>query len=57
MAKDSKGKASELKKRLKRDNYMTSAVRECYASVRKIINSLVLGKSEKEWVCDWLIYI
>ena len=48
MAKDSKGKASELKKRLKRDNYMTSAVRECYASVRKIINSLVLGKSEKE---------
>nr|POF25394.1 callose synthase 1 [Quercus suber] len=48
MAKDSKGKASELKKRLKRDDYMTSAVCECYASFKKIINSLVLGKREKE---------
>ncbi|KAF3976520.1 hypothetical protein CMV_000294 [Castanea mollissima] len=48
MAKDSKGKASELKKRLKRDIYMTSAVCECYASFKKIINSLVLGKREKE---------
>ena len=48
MAKDSKGNASELKKRLKRDNYMTSAVCECYASFKKIMNSLVLGKREKE---------
>jgi callose synthase len=48
MAKESKGRDSELKKRLKRDDYMSSAVRECYASCKNIMNSLVLGKREKE---------
>ena len=48
MAKDSNKRDNELMKRLKKDHYMTSAVRECYASFKNIINSLVLGKREKE---------
>ncbi|XP_030967643.1 callose synthase 2-like [Quercus lobata] len=48
MAKDSNQRDNELKKRLKKDHYMTSAVCECYASFKNIINSLVLGKREKE---------
>ncbi|KAI4333205.1 hypothetical protein L6164_018042 [Bauhinia variegata] len=46
MAKDSIGKGQELEKRLSKDNYMRSAVRECYASFRSIINSLVTGERE-----------
>ena len=48
MAKDSNKRENELKKRWKNDYYMTSAVCECYASFKNIINSLVLGKCEKE---------
>jgi callose synthase len=47
MAKDSNGKDDELKKRLKADNYMHCAVRECYASFKNIINFLVRGEREK----------
>lgn len=49
MAKDSKGKDSELRKRMNTDNdsYMCCAVRECYLSFRSIINFLVLGEREK----------
>ncbi|KAG5566203.1 hypothetical protein RHGRI_001966 [Rhododendron griersonianum] len=39
MAKDSNGKDRELKKRIEADNYMSCAVRECYASFRNIIRS------------------
>ncbi|PRQ54416.1 putative 1,3-beta-glucan synthase [Rosa chinensis] len=49
MAKDSKGKDSELKKRMNtdKDSYMRCAVRECYLSFRSIINVLVQGEREK----------
>ncbi|KAJ1398852.1 Vacuolar protein sorting-associate protein Vta1/Callose synthase, N-terminal [Sesbania bispinosa] len=47
MAKDSYGKGQELEKRLSRDKYMKSAILECYASFRNIINFLVLGEREK----------
>ncbi|KAL6976740.1 Callose synthase 3 [Sarracenia purpurea var. burkii] len=48
MAKDSNGKDRELKKRIEADNYMSCAVRECYASFRNIIKILVQGDREKE---------
>jgi callose synthase len=48
MAKDSTGKDRELKKRIDNDDYMSCAVRECYASFKNIINFLVQGKREKE---------
>ncbi|KAJ7949088.1 Callose synthase [Quillaja saponaria] len=49
MAKDSNGKDKEreLIKRLSKDNYMRSAVLECYASFKNIINFLILGEHEK----------
>ena len=50
MAKDINGKeskVSELKKRLQQDEYMQSAVCECYASFINIINFLVQGEREK----------
>ncbi|XP_065872528.1 callose synthase 2 [Euphorbia lathyris] len=52
MAKDSNGKDRELKKRLTSDDYMRSAVRECYASFRSIIKSLVQGEREKMVIDD-----
>ncbi|KVI09417.1 1,3-beta-glucan synthase subunit FKS1-like, domain-1 [Cynara cardunculus var. scolymus] len=48
MAKDSNGKDRELKKRIENDEYMSCAVRECYASFRNIIKFLVRGHREKE---------
>ncbi|KAF7835954.1 callose synthase 1-like [Senna tora] len=47
MAHDSIGKSNELQKRLSKDNYMRSAVLECYASFKNIINFLVSGEREK----------
>ncbi|XP_015901659.1 callose synthase 1 [Ziziphus jujuba] len=52
MAKDSNGKDSELKKRLSRDNYMRSAVRECYLQFKSIIYFLVQGEREKKVIED-----
>ncbi|XP_077231016.1 callose synthase 3-like [Tasmannia lanceolata] len=48
MAKDSKGKDSELKKRISAESYMFCAVCECYASFRNVIKHLVDGPHEKE---------
>ncbi|XP_011037935.1 PREDICTED: callose synthase 3 [Populus euphratica] len=53
MAKDSNGKDKELKKRIEADNYMSCAVRECYASFKNIIMFLVQGKREKD-VIDFI---
>ncbi|KAI5600222.1 hypothetical protein BDE02_01G011600 [Populus trichocarpa] len=53
MAKDSNGKDKELKKRIEADNYMSCAVRECYASFKNIILFLVQGKREKD-VIDFI---
>ncbi|KAK7401550.1 hypothetical protein VNO78_13118 [Psophocarpus tetragonolobus] len=47
MAEDSFGKGQELEKRLSRDMYMKSAVQECYASFKSVINFLVEGEREK----------
>ncbi|XAR54308.1 1,3-beta-glucan synthase [Bertholletia excelsa] len=47
MAKDSNRRDHELKKRLRTDNYMLCAVRECYASCKNIIKFLVLGQKER----------
>uniref|UniRef100_A0A7N0T6F9 1,3-beta-glucan synthase n=1 Tax=Kalanchoe fedtschenkoi TaxID=63787 RepID=A0A7N0T6F9_KALFE len=47
MAKDSNGRDRELTKRLNSDNYMRSAICECYASFRNIIDFLVQGEREK----------
>ncbi|KAM1064683.1 hypothetical protein TB2_028228 [Malus domestica] len=52
MAKDSKDKDRELKKRMSTDNYMRCAIRECYLSFRSIINSLVSGAREKKVISD-----
>ncbi|CAA0815271.1 Callose synthase 3 [Striga hermonthica] len=43
-----KTKDSELRRRIKSDDYMYSAVCECYASFRNIVKLLVRGKREKE---------
>ncbi|KAL8099491.1 hypothetical protein AgCh_031937 [Apium graveolens] len=48
MAKDSNGKDRELKKRIESDDYMSCAVRECYASFRNVLMFLVGGDREKE---------
>ncbi|GAB2300205.1 Callose synthase 1 [Dionaea muscipula] len=48
MAKDCNRKDHELKKRLKDDRFMFSAVRECYRSCNSIIHFLVQGEREKK---------
>lgn len=48
MAKDSNGKDRELRKRIEADNYMSCAVRECYASFKSIVRHLVQGDREKQ---------
>jgi callose synthase len=50
MAKDSNGKDRELTKRIEADNYMSCAVRECYASFKSIIMHLVRGEREKPFI-------
>lgn len=57
MAKDSNGKDRELKKRIESDNYMSCAVRECYASFRNVIKFLVGGDREKKYVFFNLIIL
>ncbi|RDX97868.1 Callose synthase 3, partial [Mucuna pruriens] len=46
MAKDSNGKDRELNKRIAAENYMSYAIRECYASFKSIIMHLVQGENE-----------
>uniref|UniRef100_A0AAU6MVC4 1,3-beta-glucan synthase n=1 Tax=Paeonia lactiflora TaxID=35924 RepID=A0AAU6MVC4_PAELC len=53
MAKDSNGKDRELKKKIEADNYMSCAIRECYASFKNIIKFLVLRDHEKR-VIDFI---
>ncbi|XP_020584055.1 callose synthase 3 [Phalaenopsis equestris] len=52
MAKDSRGKDRDLRKRLVTDHYMACAVKECYLSFKNIINSLVNGDREKEIISN-----
>lgn len=50
MAADSEGKDRDLKKRVKSDPYFTYAIKECYASFKNIIYTLVVGAKEREYV-------
>ncbi|OEL35618.1 Callose synthase 2 [Dichanthelium oligosanthes] len=47
MAADSGGKDRDLTKRMENDPYFSYAIRECYASFKNIINTLVFGQREK----------
>nr|CAB3504834.1 unnamed protein product [Digitaria exilis] len=47
MAADSGGKDRDLTKRTGSDPYFSYAIRECYASFKNIINTLVFGQREK----------
>ncbi|KAG7604029.1 Vta1/callose synthase N-terminal [Arabidopsis thaliana x Arabidopsis arenosa] len=46
IAKKRNGKHRELKNILAEDNCMSCAVRECYASIKKLLNTLVTGNSD-----------
>nr|GMD62233.1 callose synthase 2-like [Ipomoea batatas] len=48
MAENSDGRGRELMKRLNDDTYMRSAIRECYASCKSIINYLKENEEEKK---------
>uniref|UniRef100_A0A0E0K7D1 1,3-beta-glucan synthase n=1 Tax=Oryza punctata TaxID=4537 RepID=A0A0E0K7D1_ORYPU len=48
MAADSDGKDRDLKKRVKSDPYFTYAIKECYASFKNIIYTLVVGTKERD---------
>jgi callose synthase len=48
MAADSEGKDRDLKKRVKSDPYFTYAIKECYASFKNIIYTLVVGAKERD---------
>ncbi|CAN6701588.1 unnamed protein product [Malus baccata var. baccata] len=56
MAKDFTGKADDdLFKKIKSDDYMYSAVIECYQTLRDIIDGLLEDQADKkivEWICD-----
>jgi len=53
MAADSGGKDRDLTKRIKSDPYFSFATRECYASFKNIINTLVFGQREKQYVFSY----
>jgi callose synthase len=53
MAADSGGKDRDLTKRMGSDAYFSYAIRECYASLKNIINTLVFGQREKEYVFSY----
>ncbi|GJV43514.1 callose synthase 3 [Tanacetum coccineum] len=50
IVRDSHGYDLELKRRMENDTYMFCAVRECYMSLRSIIEFLVDGTREKEFI-------
>lgn len=56
MAKDFKKDDEELFKKIGNDEYMKSAVIECYESLSEILRELLLDSDDKESV-DLLLYI
>nr|GEV28054.1 callose synthase 3 [Tanacetum cinerariifolium] len=50
IVRESHGYDLELKRRMENDSYMSCAVRECYMSLRSIIEFLVDGTREKEFI-------
>lgn len=47
MARDFVGKDETLLKKIRKDKYMYSAVKECYESLKYILDILVVGDVEK----------
>ncbi|KAF8090598.1 hypothetical protein N665_0472s0027 [Sinapis alba] len=45
-----KSRNGELKHILDKDNYMSCAVRECYASIKHLINTLFVGESDEKLI-------
>lgn len=49
MARDYVGKDENLFRNIKKDNYMYCAVKECYESLKYILDILVVGELEKRY--------
>ncbi|CAJ1957834.1 unnamed protein product [Sphenostylis stenocarpa] len=54
IAKDFEGKEETLVKKITKDKYMFYAVRECYQSLKYVLEILVEGSMEKRIICDIL---
>ncbi|KAK7272638.1 hypothetical protein RJT34_29359 [Clitoria ternatea] len=54
IAKDFKGKDEVLAKKITKDKYMFYAVRECYQSLKYVLEILIVGSMEKRIICDIL---
>ncbi|KAL9322132.1 hypothetical protein ACSQ67_010185 [Phaseolus vulgaris] len=54
IAKDFEGKEEILVKKITKDKYMFYAVRECYQSLKYVLEILVEGSMEKRIICDIL---
>ncbi|KAG4971669.1 hypothetical protein AAZX31_13G243800 [Glycine max] len=54
IAKDFEGKEEILVKKITKDKYMFYAVRECYQSLKYVLEILVVGSIEKRIICDIL---
>ena len=47
MAVQFRGRESDLQKRILADEYLKCAVIECYESLKNVLNTLVVGETEK----------
>ncbi|XP_012567622.1 putative callose synthase 8 [Cicer arietinum] len=54
IAKDFKGKEEILVKKITKDKYMFYAVRECYQSLKYVLEILIIGSQEKRIIRDIL---
>ncbi|XP_027343948.1 putative callose synthase 8 [Abrus precatorius] len=54
IAKDFEGKDEVLAKKITKDIYMFYAVRECYQSLKYVLEILVVGSMENRMICDIL---
>ncbi|KAH9311871.1 hypothetical protein KI387_026906 [Taxus chinensis] len=57
MAKDFRGKDSDLIKRIRADDYMRCAVQECYESVKRVLSMLIDGEQEKRVIKEIELYV
>ncbi|CAL0310217.1 unnamed protein product [Lupinus luteus] len=57
IAKDFKGKDEVLARKITKDKYMFYAVRECYESLKYVLEILIVGNLEKRMICDILSQI
>ncbi|GAU28412.1 hypothetical protein TSUD_54640 [Trifolium subterraneum] len=54
IAKDFEGKEEALVRKISKDKYMFYAVRECYQSLKYVLEILIVGSQEKRIICDIL---